>query len=638
MRALVASLMAIGLACGSAGVPSGCHDSSECGAGLVCIVSSSGQPGSCQPPPIAIAMTAPAAGAKVGLTGATIRARVTLAASDAAPPSAVVLVVDGAEAGTLALESRDGAVLAYAGSYVPRAGLVSNPALFVAARTSAGTIASDGVFVDVDTKPPVLKLVSGPGCGRFAACPRDGAIDLFVAVTEDHPGVVEATVDLDGHALAVPFGPAQIGTDLTVSIPLARYPFPRFSGTVKPRVHARDAFGNEATLDELAAFPVTRLRWAYDSKGLSVTSPAIASDGSAVVGVNAIADQLRGIREDGLEGWRSSIGTKGIVSAPSLGASTVWVGSDDGKLYGRVDADTIFGCPASAAVGSMFTPAVLGGATEKAFSAGAASKLYGGASDRTCTTSTGVSTTDPVTTAPAAAGGKLFVLTTRAARSTVRRYSAELAEEANATTTCGTVVSPPAIDGEGGVVVSCAGGEIIRCDPSTLSTTTLATLADYAQESIVILPGGDLLLGTNDGKLHRLTPPASGSGAWTDLWSSLPAVSASVRGMLVAEKDGDGVVAYAVTADGQLYALDADGRARWSTTGEASSPLGISPLTFPTVAPATSAGQLSTLYVGSEDGHLYAVVVDTGLDASSPWPKSHHDLRNTGNADAPVLP
>ena len=28
--------------------------------------------------------------------------------------------------------------------------------------------------------------------------------------------------------------------------------------------------------------------------------------------------------------------------------------------------------------------------------------------------------------------------------------------------------------------------------------------------------------------------------------------------------------------------------------------------------------------------------VDTGLDAASPWPKSHRDLRNTGNSAAPL--
>lgn len=220
----------------------------------------------------------------------------------------------------------------------------------------------------------------------------------------------------------------------------------------------------------------------------------------------------------------------------------------------------------------------------------------------------------------------------------MRRYSPAPSEETTAATGCGAVLAPPAVDQNGHILVSCAGGEIVRSDKSTLAPTIITTLADYAPESIVLFSNGDMLVGTNDGKLHRLTPPASGSGSWTDAWAALPALSASVRGVLVAAPDRDGVVAYAVTADGQLHALDADGHARWSTAGEASRPLGISPLTFPTIAPAASAAQLPTLYAGSDDGHLYAVVVDSGLDPTSPWPKSHHDVRNTGNADAPVYP
>ena len=38
------------------------------------------------------------------------------------------------------------------------------------------------------------------------------------------------------------------------------------------------------------------------------------------------------------------------------------------------------------------------------------------------------------------------------------------------------------------------------------------------------------------------------------------------------------------------------------------------------------------LYAGSTGGNLFAVVVDDpGLDATAPWPKYQHDIRNTGN-------
>ena len=149
-----------------------------------------------------------------------------------------------------------------------------------------------------------------------------------------------------------------------------------------------------------------------------------------------------------------------------------------------------------------------------------------------------------------------------------------------------------------------------------------------------MFPNGDLLVGTNDGKLHRL----EWASAWNDAWSTSPSLGAAVRGVAVSAPDADGVVAYATTAQGQLHAVDKDGRVVWSTSGEpAPEPLGVSALSFPTIAPADGAraGSLPTLYAGSDDGHVYAVAVDTGLDPASTWPKAHRDLRNTNNADAP---
>jgi hypothetical protein len=43
----------------------------------------------------------------------------------------------------------------------------------------------------------------------------------------------------------------------------------------------------------------------------------------------------------------------------------------------------------------------------------------------------------------------------------------------------------------------------------------------------------------------------------------------------------------------------------------------------------------STAYFGSADGKLHAVAVDGHLDTAAPWPKAHHDVRNTSNAAFP---
>jgi len=42
----------------------------------------------------------------------------------------------------------------------------------------------------------------------------------------------------------------------------------------------------------------------------------------------------------------------------------------------------------------------------------------------------------------------------------------------------------------------------------------------------------------------------------------------------------------------------------------------------------------STIYFCANDGYLYALK-GTQPIADSPWPKFHHDLKNTGRVDGP---
>ena len=41
-------------------------------------------------------------------------------------------------------------------------------------------------------------------------------------------------------------------------------------------------------------------------------------------------------------------------------------------------------------------------------------------------------------------------------------------------------------------------------------------------------------------------------------------------------------------------------------------------------------GADGTVYIGSLDNHLYAIHGDTTLSTSAPWPRFHHNNRNTG--------
>jgi len=249
-------------------------------------------------------------------------------------------------------------------------------------------------------------------------------------------------------------------------------------------------------------------------------------------------------------------------------------------------------------------------------------------------------TTDGVTASVSvSASGAIYAATaTGTAIASLRRFTdpgdGVLAQDWATTPTsssvdCTRIDAPPAIDGSGNALVACGNGQLFRVSPAG-TATLLITLAGKADGSIAVRSDGDLVVGTNDNLLHRLTP---GSGtAFQEHWTNALDLGAAVTGAALAVRDGSGVDTFAVTVSGGLYAVDGSaGAVVWSTDGLLTPPLGVAALRFPTIAPPP-AGKLPTLYAGSADGNLYAVVVDGALDAAAPWPKAHHDVRNTGNA------
>jgi len=641
-RLLAVALLAV-IACGQAGTLPRCRKNAECESGLVCLVPVASEQGVCASPPFGVGLVAPAPNAQVGGGGVEVTAVVSVASSDGAPPDTVAIVADGKEVGALALASRSGAILQYQGTYVPSPGISRAVVLAVAAKTAAGTVPSDAIVVVVDTKPPLVTPVRASCAG---GCARDGALVVQVQVEEEHAGSVEASLEVGGHAPVplVAVGPG----DFEATLPLAEWRFPAFSGIAAVTVLARDSFGNESS----ASFPavaVTRLRWAKDLRdpqvptALKLTGPAIDALGDVTLGGSD--GKLYVVHPAGDVRSSLSIGSAAFSAPPSASATTVWIGSDDGNLYGRKSDGTLLTCPASGqATGTLFTPAIRLTPTEAAYTGGSAMKLYGSTTGSNgCFPATPASTSDAVTTSPVIAGGKVFVATASGiGAGSVRTFALDLAagslvSPVDGAVACGRIDSPLAADASN-VIAACSNGKIFRIDASTLAYELIASLSGAATESVVVLPGGDILVGTNDDKVHRLSKPQSGTGTWTEAWSPAPDLGSPVTGVLVAAADpadAGAPIVYAVTASGQLHALDANGTTVWSTSTEPSAPLGRFALSFPTIAPALP-GQLPTLCVGSAEGKLYAVVVDTGLDASSPWPKSHHDVRNTGNAAAPL--
>ena len=78
----------------------------------------------------------------------------------------------------------------------------------------------------------------------------------------------------------------------------------------------------------------------------------------------------------------------------------------------------------------------------------------------------------------------------------------------------------------------------------------------------------------------------------------------------------DGTI-YFGSADNSVYALNPDGTAKWQFESDGAIQ------SSPTIGPD------GKVYFTSKDGYLYALKGRSTL-AGSPWPKFHHDLKNTG--------
>jgi outer membrane protein assembly factor BamB len=165
----------------------------------------------------------------------------------------------------------------------------------------------------------------------------------------------------------------------------------------------------------------------------------------------------------------------------------------------------------------------------------------------------------------------------------------------------------PAIGGDGTVyfgMENCLGADFIALSSDgTLRWTYLAGNAVRSSPAIDV--DGTVYFGASDNYLYAFT--SDGTLKWRfetggDVNTS-PALAA------------DGTI-YFGSDDSCLYAVNTDGTMKWrySTGGPVES--------SPTI------GSDGTVYFSSGDGYLYALDCRSPM-ANAPWPKYHHDLRNT---------
>jgi hypothetical protein len=184
------------------------------------------------------------------------------------------------------------------------------------------------------------------------------------------------------------------------------------------------------------------------------------------------------------------------------------------------------------------------------------------------------------------------------------------------------VTVPLAVDLAGDIWSVSIDGKLAKTTPSETSGAVLpiGTLPASPVDSPVILAGGDVVVGDQANVLHRLTP------AGLTAWSTEPNLGAA-PGAPIVVAGGDAALVVP-TAGGKLVALHEDGTEAWSATLDNGKGLRINIYT----APGQTSNVMSTAYVASSSGKLFAVIVDGQLDASAPWPKAFHDPKNTNRA------
>ncbi|WNG30668.1 PQQ-like beta-propeller repeat protein [Cystobacter fuscus] len=442
----------------------------------------------------------------------------------------------------------------------------------------------------------------------------------------------------------------------TVDVPLWKPGLPAFRGEFAVEVSAKDRVGNQTS--GRGSIPVTRWKWRHGINSAVITAaPAVGNKGVLYVGTTNGGNndgRLLALSEDGRLLWDANTGA--VVASPAVG-NTLLDGSERVYAAQRKASTNRVGFYAGSSVFNNscadFTSTTA--LVQSALAIGqvsvgsAAETVYGVYSGRN--------------------GGTLF-----AARP----------DENDPLLQCPTNLSV------GDVV---APGTMLASGPSVVLGTSTGRLKSYAlgasglwsssaqwdrplgvlNPTAMAVADGRIFGGSNDGSNSRLfTAPLDGGQDPTNTSTGSPTWNASIGGSpetrVVVGLQNNNLLALDV-ADGGTQPIQTPsevikGAPVWgaggyvytasSTSGviQARRPLEHIEWQFDAESPieasmnldcsrAADGGVLSgmpgVLYAASQDGRVFAIVVDSpGLDSTAPWPKYQHDSRNTGNPSTPL--
>jgi outer membrane protein assembly factor BamB len=403
-------------------------------------------------------------------------------------------------------------------------------------------------------------------------------------------------------------------------------------------IHTVPAIGNDGTIyvssDDhflYAINPDGTKKWSYET-GDVLSSPAIGSDGTIYVGSND--RQLYAINPDGTLKWVYPTFSL-LVSSPAIGIDgTIYFGGPDlditlYPICGELIAVQFSHLYAITPSGTLKWSIALSGRMDSSPAVGTDGIIYVGTDgdidfDKVYDCGKFVSPGIGRVTVPASnadpnypVNGHLYAI--YPTHGTIKWDFKTL----------GDVNSSPAIGSDGTIYVgSDAYDRVFDIDGNVTSISkpqtigylyainpsgTLRWLYDRSfglygdvDSSPAIGSDGTIYVGSDKNDVFALNP--NGTLKWVyptrgDVNSS-PAI------------DSEGMI-YVGSDDKRLYALNPDGTLNWVLeTGDK-------------VNSSPAIGNDGTIYIGSDDGNLYAVAGNGAL-SDSPWPKFHHDLKNTG--------
>ena len=362
-------------------------------------------------------------------------------------------------------------------------------------------------------------------------------------------------------------------------------------------------------------------KWAFETEGSIVSSPAIGPNGTVYVGSGD--GSLYSVQSDGTQSWTfqtkdfTEDSGKGVDSSPAIGPTgTVYVGSDDGNLY-AINPD-----------GTRKWVFNTGGAVTSSPAVGADGMIYVGSSDGNLYAVTPDGSqkwafeTERFAASPAVARDgtiyvgsgdtNLYALNPDGTQKWAFDFEVEVDDD-----TLQLAITSPSIGPKGTIYIgagSLNGSQLYALNPDGTQKWAFDFKGDVAVASPAIGPNGTIYIGSGlfveNGQVFAIHP--DGTEKWrfeTDAAiSSTPAIGE------------DGTV---YVGSDSVYAINPNGTEKWAfETGESVS-------SSPVIVPD------GTLYVGSNDNNLYAIATASGGLADTPWPMFHHNRRHTGRSPTP---